>query len=349
MEHKRLVDETEDVGDKVDTREQTPRCIIFPTDDFKVAWDFTMMFLILYSAVTVPFRIAFKADAEGIVWLFEVFVSVVFMGDLVVSFNTSFQNIGSDTWVTSHSAIAKMYVFKGSFIIDAPSSIPVELIELAFHGAELGNSQSLRVLRILRLFRLFRLLRLLKLSDYINRIEEEYDVNMRPFRVVLLVLKLIFMSHLFGCGWMAVATFADPDEDTWLTVYPDAPRTRAVDGTKAYQYMLAFSWALGTLTGGGEGWAVSDTEVMYTTLGSLLGALTFGYILGEIGSLIAALDKQARTLPSYLPTFLPSYLPTFLPSYLPTSLPSSTSRRRWSRRSSTPSRSIFGGAACHAA
>ena len=290
MKHQLLKDEHTDVADEDAPAAQV--CgIVFPGDDFKVKWDFLIMFLILYSAISVPYRLAFLADAEGLVWVGEVGVSLAFIADIIVSFNTAFQRLGSDEWVTSRREIAREYVVKGSFVIDAPSSLPVELVEYLLRDST--NTESLRLLRVLRLFRLFRLLRLLKLSDYINSIEEEYDVNMRPFRVVILVLKLVFMSHLFGCGWMAVATFADPEQPTWVTEYPEPPRTRAVDGSKGYQYMLAFSWALGTLTGGGEGWAVSDAEVIYTTLGSLLGALTFGYILGEIGSLIAALDKQA--------------------------------------------------------
>ena len=69
-EHRRLKDEDErnaEGGDSVDDDvDPASECLLYPGDDFKVAWDFAMMLLILYSAVSVPFRIAFKANAEGV-------------------------------------------------------------------------------------------------------------------------------------------------------------------------------------------------------------------------------------------------------------------------------------------
>ena len=40
-------------------------CIFFPVAGFKESWDTCVMFLILYSAVTVPFRVCFGAEVRG--------------------------------------------------------------------------------------------------------------------------------------------------------------------------------------------------------------------------------------------------------------------------------------------
>ena len=114
---------------------------------------------------------------------------------------------------------------------------------------------------------------------------------MRPFRVVSLIVKLLFFAHLFGCGWKGVSALDAVDDGearTWLSTAPfDATET-------AEQYLLAFNWALSTLTGASAlVKPVSSVEVWYSTAGCIVGALSFGYIIGEIGSLLATLDKQS--------------------------------------------------------
>ena len=47
-------------------------CVINPRSRWKEAWDLTVLFFILYSAVVVPFRICFSAEAEGDLWKLEV-------------------------------------------------------------------------------------------------------------------------------------------------------------------------------------------------------------------------------------------------------------------------------------
>jgi hypothetical protein len=49
-----------------------PTCgVIFPTDPWKERWDTMVTLLIIYSVIAVPFRVAFQADAEGYLWIFE--------------------------------------------------------------------------------------------------------------------------------------------------------------------------------------------------------------------------------------------------------------------------------------
>jgi hypothetical protein len=136
--------------------------------------------------------------------------------------------------------------------------------------------------------------------------EEMYDLNVRPLRVVTLVAKLLLFAHMVGCGWMAIANFAEDRELTWLAEFQGGV---ALDGPVTRQYILALNWALGVLCGGSKATiAVTDVEVLYATVGSLLGAL-----IGEIGALCS---------------------------------PCSTSRPHWSMRSLTRSRSTCSGAIC---
>lgn len=96
-------------------------------------------------------------------WVFEVIVSLCFLTDVVLSFRTAFESNGS--WVENPKAIAQNYL-RGWFWIDAPSSVPLELLDL------LVDTSHFTLMRLLRLFRLLRLLKILKINDLIEKMED---------------------------------------------------------------------------------------------------------------------------------------------------------------------------------
>jgi hypothetical protein len=272
-----------------------PKGIILPTAPWKEKWDIWIMLLILYSAATAPVRVCFGADPVGIVWLFEATMSLVFLTDMYFTFNTAFLLDGS--WVTSRGEIAANYFglksyMLGWFWIDGPSSLPLELIELLMPpGSDTG---SLKGLRVLRMFRLIRLLRLLKVDQYISRLEEAFDINLRPMRLVKLVVMMLFMAHMLGCGWFYLALNPPDGEPNWAGEYDDGSVLR--EGTPvSRQYMLAIYWSFMTLTtvGYGDVVPVNDTERAFVTFALVVGALVFAFIVGEIGGLVSQLDQQA--------------------------------------------------------
>jgi hypothetical protein len=155
--------------------EQEIPWIMKPTGSRKKTWDLFVMALILYSALAVPVRVCFHAHAEGVVWVFEAIMSLVFVVDVFLAFNTAYSTEGG--WETRHKHIASRYLLSW-FWVDVPSAIPIELIEVVLHPSR-QTDEMLSTLRFLRMFRLFRLLRLLKLSEYIARIEEAFMINLR--------------------------------------------------------------------------------------------------------------------------------------------------------------------------
>ena len=226
-----------------DTAPPQPCCIVDPSATWKGRWDLLIMVLILYSAVTVPVHIGFNSDSTGAMWLLEMMMSLLFMADLVLTFRTAY--LDDSVWVRDPGRIARNYL-SGWFWIDGPSSVPVELIELAMPTPE-DSSSSLGLLRFLRMFRLVRLLRLLKIDKYMSRLEEMLDVNLRALRVVQLVLKMSFIAHLQACSWFYVGSFTvDPElHETWVRTYDEGS---AVDAPLSKQYLYCIYWALTTLT-----------------------------------------------------------------------------------------------------
>ena len=232
-------------------------CLIKETD--KGHWDLLVMLLIIYSAVAVPLRLCFRAKAEGAVWAFEATMSLVFVADLALSFNTAYLVEGE--WVMDRRMIARRY-FAGWFWIDAPASVPVELIELLTPDS---SSNVVPALRLLRLLRLVRMLRLLKIGIYIAHLEEQLEINLRPLRVAELVVMMLMVSHFLACGWFLTTWINDDDDEgseqeaspRWIDHYDDGS---AADGPLSRQYYLAYYWALVTVTSKPPYAPVNDTE-----------------------------------------------------------------------------------------
>ena len=246
-----------------------------------------VLIFVVYSAIFVPYRICFSAHAVGWVYKFELAESIIFIIDVLFNFNTSFQQ--GEHFVTARSQIAARYL-SGWFWIDAPSSVPVELLDSIMEG-EQGN---LGLLRFLRMFRLLRLLRLLKIAEYVADIEEQYDINLTSLRIVQMLIKLIYLAHVLACFWFYIADIAGLDEDipTWVSAYDHGSGIRA---PPEVQYLYSLYWALTTLTtvGYGDILAQNNWERGYAIGALLIGALIFGYMLSSIGSLVSAMDRNA--------------------------------------------------------
>ena len=272
----------EDEWDEADTYVFNPR------SKWKETWDMGVLLFILYSAVVIPFRICFSAEAVGWMWDFEVFVSLFFIVDVIFNFNTSY-NI-EDKWVISRSRITMNYL-SGWFWIDAPSSLPVELMT-AFMDNE--SSSQLSLLRFLRMFRLLRLLRLLKVEKYVSMLEDKFEVNLVSLRVLGMVTRLLFMVHMLGCFWFYCAAQAEEagEEVTWVTTYDGGS---AHDGPVSKQYIYSVYWSLTTLTtvGYGDITPTNMIERCYCLFAMLIGAMMFGYMMSTIGSMVTTMDRQA--------------------------------------------------------
>ena len=293
------------------------RGVIIPENgSWKQKWDIVMLIVILYSAVVVPFRICYNAEADGAVWVFEVLVSISFIVDMIFSFRTAFEQ--ESAWITSPRKISKKYLM-GWFWIDAPSSIPLELLDL-IPSADSSSYHSLRLLRVLRLL---RLLKIFKINDLITQLEDHYDTNLRLFQLVILLGKVIFVAHILGCFWYGLADaehagfFGTSDEPskgpTWVSNYArqilsnrgdDSEEDEALlSGLDPLQlYLWSIYWSLATLTtvGYGDIVPVTDAERLYALAALMAGALLFASMISQFSALMVTLDRQTMLVETKL-------------------------------------------------
>ena len=160
--------------------------VIFPNEQWKLIWDFVLLTFIMYSCVVVPFRLGMNHAAEGEWWNFEVAITVFFITDLVLTFRVAVAE--GDELIIDKASIRRVYM-QFWFWVDASSSFPVEVFELAAKLADADGSggnhhnrwqlSMLKLLRGLRLLRLLRLLKVFKLKIYMQIIEERLRFNVR--------------------------------------------------------------------------------------------------------------------------------------------------------------------------
>lgn len=120
--------------------------IFNPNDQWKLIWDLTGMFFVLYIAIVAPYRVAFEAKSEGGTKVFEVIQDIYFMLDLLISFNTGVVEEGR--LIVDRKEAIFIYI-KFWFWVDLLSTIPLSLIlspEEYFQINPTGNGLGLSVI-----------------------------------------------------------------------------------------------------------------------------------------------------------------------------------------------------------
>jgi len=264
--------------------------LFFPTGPLKFKWDLVMLALIVYSCVTVPFRIGMDHAAEGWWWVLEVIVSLCFLAEIFIVFNTAY--LEGDQLVINRCMICDNYL-RGWFWIDLPASFPVELFE--YFAAKMqqvdDGSSANAMIRALRLMRLARVLRLLKLQSYIDAVEDGLGVNLRMLELVKVVAVILYLCHILGCLWFFLADTHEDKESTWLYHYNHGS---GVDADVWTQYLYSVYWSLTTLTtvGYGDIVAKNDAERLYALCCMVIGAILFGYLMSTVADLLRSYDMN---------------------------------------------------------
>lgn len=188
--------------------------IIAPFTTKKLTWDLWVGILIVYSALSVPFRIGFGVETTTTWQALDLVTDFFFFLDIVANFHTSFVHPATGAMVVSRPAIAAHYM-RGWFAVDFASTFPFDLIvDLASGGAsDSAALRSTRLLRILRLARLLKLMRLSRLSRLLRQLESwnGQGASQSTFSLLRLTLYLTVVAHFIACFWYGVSSDTPPD------------------------------------------------------------------------------------------------------------------------------------------
>lgn len=120
---------------------KTPPHILLHYCAFKAIWDWIILCLTFYTAIMVPYNVAFKNKTSEDVSLLVIdsIVDVVFFIDIVLNFHTTFVGPGGEV-VSDPKVIRKNY-FKSWFLIDLLSCLPYDVFNAFDHDEDVSTAR----------------------------------------------------------------------------------------------------------------------------------------------------------------------------------------------------------------
>lgn len=239
--------------------------ILLPDSRLRTAWDFLLFLVTLSFAVIGPLHLVYPEHRTFYRLYSGIFLTAIFGIDMILGFRTAYYHRGE---LVADPARIRRHYLRGWFFIDLISIIPVEFVAGPIL-MEYGN----HTVNLAPAFRLIRMVRLLHLRELLNRWRHADFFNPSMIRLGILVLWMLVVAHWAACGWIVLGN-----------IRPDYG--------PAENYLRAFYWVITTFAtiGYGDITPVNVPQIAYTILIEIIGVGMFGYMIGNIASLLANMD-----------------------------------------------------------
>jgi len=140
--------------------------IMSPEGSFHKVWDIILVLLLVYTALFVPYKIAFYDVDPPTVVILDYCVDLLFFTDVIVNFITSIEDPVRQTVIRDPKRIATTYL-QGWFILDLTACLPFDLLfslgDPAVSQRNTEDAENRKLIKLMRLYRLIRIVRMLKI------------------------------------------------------------------------------------------------------------------------------------------------------------------------------------------
>ncbi|MCD7450199.1 hypothetical protein HAX54_004346 [Datura stramonium] len=185
------------------------RFVIAPYDRRYRLWQTFLVVLVVYSAWSSPFELAFSKASTGALLPVDLVVDAFFAIDIILTFFVAYLDKSTYLLVEEHKKIALRYVRHLWFPMDVASTLPFQTIYRLVTGKP-SRGQVFGFLNLLRLWRLRRV------SKFFSRLEKDTRFSYFWTRYCKLICVTLFAVHSAGCFYYWLATRYHNSELTWL-------------------------------------------------------------------------------------------------------------------------------------
>jgi voltage-gated potassium channel len=226
--------------------------------------DVAVLAATIFVAAVMPLEVVFGSPDAVWITAVSLFTALLFARDVATRFSRPIVVGGRP--VTERAVIRRHYL-RTWFVVDVLAAIPFDVIAVAPGIAGGSTAQVLRLLSLLRVLRVARIVAL----------QREWRVrtsfNPALLRLASFGFSIVMISHWIACGWIAL----DGSEIGHPELHP---------------YQQALYWTITTLTtvGYGDISPVGGRQVFYAMVVMGLGVAMYGYIIGNVASLLANID-----------------------------------------------------------
>ncbi|XP_010254155.1 PREDICTED: potassium channel KAT3-like isoform X1 [Nelumbo nucifera] len=251
--------------------------IIAPYDRRYRLWQTFLVVLVIYSAWSSPFELAFRRVATGSLLPVDLVVDAFFAIDIVLTFFVAYLDKSTYLLVDDPKKIALRYVTKLWFPMDVASTLPFQVIYRILTG-KMHQGDVFGFINLLRLWRLRRV------SELFTRLEKDTRFSYFWTRYCKLIAVTLFAVHSAGCFYYWLATHYPEKSKTWIGSAVNDFEQRSI----WLGYTYAMYWSIVTLTtvGYGDLHSANNGEKVFNICYMLFNIGLTAYLIGNMTNLI---------------------------------------------------------------